>query len=102
MHHSMFLLFGLSDIHNCQFIMDHLLQARNPCPHTATIRQYDTNDFFQLSASSSSPSDDPLSPSSSSLSCSFNWWIIRAPTIQVFCRLSNSLLSLMFSPLASG
>ena len=46
MHHFMFLLFGLSDFHNCQFIMDHLLQARNPCPHTATIRQYDTNDFF--------------------------------------------------------
>lgn len=44
----MFLLIGLSDFHNCQFIMDHLLQARNPCPHTATIGQYHTNDndFF--------------------------------------------------------
>lgn len=71
--------------------------------HNRTISY--TSDFFQ-SASSSSASDDPLSlslsPSSSSLSCSLNWWIMRAPTIQVFCRFSSSFRSLTSSPLASG
>jgi hypothetical protein len=70
-------------------------------PHCHNRTTPYTSGFFQ-SASSFSPSDDPLSPSSSSLSCSLNWWIMRAPTIQVFCRFSSSLRSFTSSPLASG
>lgn len=76
-----------------------------PTSHYASWDSMTTiaRDYFQsASSSSSSPSDDPLSLSSSSLSCSLNWWIMLAPTIRVFCRFSSSFRSLTSSPLASG
>ena len=94
--------------HNVRFLMGILApRALSVIMHygilyIVTIAQHRTRVGFFQSASSSSPSDDPLSPSSSSLSCSLNWWIMCAPTIQVCCRFSTSVRSLTSSPLASG
>lgn len=72
-------------------IMGILLHDHRP-NRTSTYK----SDFFQSASSSS------LSPSSSSLSCSLNSWIIRAPIVQDLCRFSSRFRSWTSSPLAAG